>query len=258
MENSSFWSDRVKQFGHTGWADIAIYAFDQPNRIEIIHELISRYALFPFKSLLDFGCGTGEFTVNELSRFQNCIMYDTCEKVLEEIKCNSKKIYKISKFEELENYNCSYDVIISVTVLQHILEDEELNSILTMMSSKLRKDGIVILMESFYHTENSYIRNWNYTDFYEYFVRHGFYLEKGYDFYPETIYENADFISYSKHIDVRVMRKIYKYSSVRGKVWIRKILEHKAYHYKGGKGGTKYLSDLTANDGYKFLIFKKK
>lgn len=35
-------------------------------------------------------------------------------------------------------------------------------------------------------------------------------MDKGYDFYMETIYKNKDFTAYSSHLDVRIMRKLYK------------------------------------------------
>lgn len=37
---TNFWTKRVVDFGHTGWADEAIYAFDQPIRIEIVDYLV--------------------------------------------------------------------------------------------------------------------------------------------------------------------------------------------------------------------------
>lgn len=40
--SESFWKERVKNFGHTGWADIVIYSFNQPNRVNSVHELINQ------------------------------------------------------------------------------------------------------------------------------------------------------------------------------------------------------------------------
>lgn len=77
-------------------------------------------------------------------------------------------------FLKLKNRNCMFDVIISITVLQHILEDDELHDVLDMMYEKLNDNGIIILMESFYDEKNSYIRTWNYAEFHDYFLKHVF------------------------------------------------------------------------------------
>lgn len=42
MSNKNFWSDRVKNYGHTGWANPAIYDFDQPIRVKIVEKLICK------------------------------------------------------------------------------------------------------------------------------------------------------------------------------------------------------------------------
>lgn len=259
MNNNNFWSQRVKNFGHTGWADIVIYAFDQPNRIEIVHELIEKYTPEGEyeKTLLDFGCGTGEFTKNELPGFGCCVAYDTCAEVLRKINFKSTKVCGISEFDKLKRKDCKYNVVISITVMQHILEDDELHAVLEMMHEKLDDNGIIILLESLYDKENSYIRTWNYGEFNDYFLAHGFHMKKGYDFYPETIYKNKDFLAYSNHIDVRIIRKVYKYLPGFCKSMARAYLDRKARHYKKGKNGMQYLSEFTMNNGYKFMVYQK-
>lgn len=78
--STNFWTKRVVDFGHTGWADEAIYAFDQPIRIEIVDYLVKRFSKGGV--LLDFGCGNGEFSNHEKKRFNKIVLYDTCKEVL--------------------------------------------------------------------------------------------------------------------------------------------------------------------------------
>lgn len=40
--DKSYWNNRVKKYGHTGWADEAIYEFDQPIRLQIADNLICK------------------------------------------------------------------------------------------------------------------------------------------------------------------------------------------------------------------------
>lgn len=56
METVNFWNDRVKKYGHTGWGDKVIYAYDQQARLITIETILN--SLTCNKSVaLDFGTG---------------------------------------------------------------------------------------------------------------------------------------------------------------------------------------------------------
>ena len=65
MDNSKAknWNERALSQGHTGWGNSSIYNYDQPSRIHSILKIIDSLP-FPINgfSILDFGCGTGDFS----------------------------------------------------------------------------------------------------------------------------------------------------------------------------------------------------
>ena len=77
-----FWNDRVKKYGHTGWADNFIYAYDQQARLLAVEKIVN--SLTCEKTLaLDFGTGSGDFA-NLLSKyFDKVIAFDISDTVIE-------------------------------------------------------------------------------------------------------------------------------------------------------------------------------
>ncbi len=72
---SDFWNERLVKFGHTGWADPVIYAYDQQERLALIGAAITKLSI-KRGSALDFGCGAGDFSKLLLSNGFNVCDYD--------------------------------------------------------------------------------------------------------------------------------------------------------------------------------------
>jgi len=104
-------------------------------------------------SLLDCGCGTGNY-LNILSdHFGVCVgfemnkgMYNTSSKKLE--KKENVKIINQSVLELENNDNLKFDVAIITQVLHHLDDDttnfKNLNTFLSQVSSLLKNDGLLI------------------------------------------------------------------------------------------------------------------
>mgnify|MGYP006425251111 FL=1 len=105
-------------------------------------------------SLLDCGCGTGNY-LNILSdHFGVCVgfemnkgMYNTSSKKLE--KKENVKIINQSVLELENNDNLKFDVAIITQVLHHLDDDttnfKNLNTFLSQVSSLLKNDGLLII-----------------------------------------------------------------------------------------------------------------
>lgn len=252
--STNFWTKRVVDFGHTGWADEAIYAFDQPIRIEIVDYLIKRFSKGGV--LLDFGCGNGEFSSHEKKRFNKIVLYDTCKEVLSIASQLNSGAKCISNFNDLLEEKEKFDTILSITVLQHILEDTELDQVISFMSKKLADGGCIIVMEQFHSRKSEYIRSWNVEDLQNIFERNGLKCVCSYNFYENGIYKDPIFKKYYSRIDIYIFSHLYKWIPQFRKIF-RRILNFSAKKGKYYSDIKRFLFMFDNREGDKFLVFQK-
>lgn len=149
MSDGNFWEERAGKIGHTGWSDVKIYAFDQKIRLDTVDYMIRTYGSDAKGTLLDFGCGTGDFARKQKKKFNQVVIYDTCESVLDKAIKRIPECIAYSNMSDLEKDHHVQDVILSITVLQHILDDHELKKIVRLIQEKLSDEGVFIVMEGF-------------------------------------------------------------------------------------------------------------
>lgn len=254
MSDKSFWSDRVKNYGHTGWANPAIYDFDQPIRVKIVDKLI-RKNLSSGGVLLDFGCGSGDFSVRESNYFEEIVLYDTCRDVLDIAKKRISNGYSVDSLDDFLSTQKNYDCIISITVLQHIKSDEELRSVIKYMADHISQNGIVILMEQFHKKNVDYIRSWNFESMNRLFEEVGFKVIESYDFYERGIFKDPVFDKFRHRPSIFLLYHLYAYIPFIRKI-IRPVIhwltEIKCYD----KNVERYLFSFSGNDGDKFIVYK--
>lgn len=170
---------------------------------------------------------------------------------------NSAIVHRLWMFDDLVKDVHRFDTVISITVLQHILDDTELEATLKMIHGKMEESGFFIVMESFLDHNSNYIRRWSKDDLISYFERAGFQLSKGYDFYKDGMQNEQDYKKF-RNLEVKILDRLYehlpetakRYAFCRYKKRMQKIMVE-------GRSG-KYLSVLTDSYGYKFFIFRKK
>jgi len=96
-EIKEFWNNRIRKYGHTGWADSLIYAYDQQARLIAIGEILN--SLTCNKSVaLDFGTGSGDFANLLSKQFDKVIAFDISDVVVEIAK------RKYGKAENIQFY----------------------------------------------------------------------------------------------------------------------------------------------------------
>lgn len=210
MDNKDFWTQRVEKYGHTNWADLSIFAFDQPLRSKVINYLKEQYSTsFKGGVILDFGCGEGDHVKAIAGDYKNIILFDPCKAVLEKAMDNVPGYTKAyDSYEQLFLEKSQYSTILSITVLQHILIDGELNKVLDYFNKQMTEDGIIILMESFYKDLSSeYIRKWNYSEFEQFIKDAGFTIAAAYNFYtPE---QSREFQAYRSRFSVKWLLRMH-------------------------------------------------
>lgn len=137
-----FWFRRYKETGHTGWKDPTVYAYDQIQRLAIVSAKIDALTIRPLIAI-DFGCGTGDFSRLALEKGFIVWAYDPY--VLPKI--SHRNFRYVSQCHELDIPNGKVGLILSVTVLDHILNDDELASTLVFLRKRISEQGFLLMME---------------------------------------------------------------------------------------------------------------
>lgn len=251
--NKNFWNQKARKLKHTGWSDCSIYAFDQPIRINILRWINGDEHK---DALLDYGCGTGDFTKKLANKYMRCDLFDISNEVIEIAKKNlsyNEKLHFMSDFKELE-IRGGYDTIISITVFQHIMNDEELKNTLNLLYSKLKDNGRIIVLESFFDIDDPHAehqRIWTLQTFLKVMNSAGFELEKGYDFYYPP--KDERYLRFYHRIDVRLLRKLNRVLDID----VSNYLDRTAKKYNGDY--LSFLSEFKEKNGSisKFMTFQK-
>lgn len=142
VASKSFWGERHTRFGHTGWADPVIYAYDQLERLSIIKAAILGRQQSGGLAL-DFGCGTGDFSKLLLGLGFTVCGYDPYVQP----QIHSPQFTYAGTCADIPFGDKSLDLVLSVTVLDHILDDCLLNAALKSFHRLLKHGGIFSMME---------------------------------------------------------------------------------------------------------------
>lgn len=254
-EETYYWDNRMMANGHTGWNDPVIYSFDQQIRISIVKDIIKNSKIESCLNLLDYGCGSGDFSFSLQDYFNQVWLYDISKIALEHASTRIKNNVIVKSLDDLKSFSSNFDVILSITVIQHILDDLELDKTLSILHDCLNDDGIFIVFESFFNKENSLQRGWDVQYFEDLVKNKKFKIEKKYNYYyPDN--SNEQFRQFHNRIDVRIFQIIYRISDnlfIRKK--IEKILQKIAIKYNSVIKNFYY--QFSDEQGTKIYVLKK-
>jgi len=141
-KSSNFWINRYEKLGHTGWRDPIFYTYDQIERLALISEELFQLNVVSDK-VLDFGCGTGDFSKLLLKNGGKIWGYDLY--VEPDIKHPNFKYIK--NYTNIKSPDFQMDLILSVTVLDHILDDAEFKQELVNFRRVISDQGYLIMLE---------------------------------------------------------------------------------------------------------------
>jgi ubiquinone/menaquinone biosynthesis C-methylase UbiE len=149
-----FWDQRAKSLGHTGYSDQILYRYDQPLRVKAIQRATASLGSH-FKeerSALDIGCGVGDIVSMLADEGFAVTGVDFSREVLSLAakRFRSSDAVKLlhADLRTLNLPGLKFDVITSVTVLQHITDDSEVVNILSKLGTLQKKGGLFIILES--------------------------------------------------------------------------------------------------------------
>jgi SAM-dependent methyltransferase len=152
-DTTSFWDHAVMSRGHTGYSDPLLLRYDQPIRLATIGGVIDQ--LYPSglagKSALDIGCGVGDFVALLRDRGATVAGVDISSEVIAKAKQrfagDASVTLQVGRLPDVPFAPGRMDLITSVTVLQHVIDDDEFVEALRTLGSTLRFGGHMVLLE---------------------------------------------------------------------------------------------------------------
>ena len=142
MDNlAEFWRARYQKFGHTGWKNTLIYAYDQQERLHTVSSVIDSLLIDP-PAVLDFGCGTGDFSRLLLKKGFDVYGYDP---YVRPAISDSNFVYAQTPADLVDSGKVG--LILSITVLDHILNDDELEHTFAFLNEVTAERSHLLLIE---------------------------------------------------------------------------------------------------------------
>jgi SAM-dependent methyltransferase len=133
--NKSYWSDRLRHNGHTGWSDPIIYGFDQVERLEAVGRALPTVP----GAALDVGCGTGDFSRLLLRRGWTVTAMDPFVRP----RIRHPRFAHVDRRRPID----PVDLVLAITTLGMITDEEELEATLRWIADTLTEAGHLILLE---------------------------------------------------------------------------------------------------------------
>ena len=263
---SEFWNERVSNHGHTGYKDQIIYAYDQLARLKTI-ESITASLDCKREFALDFGTGTGDFA-NLLARdIQRVLAFDISEKVIGVAKrkyADTPNIRFVNgqSITDIVTDNQMFDIILSITVLDHIMNDDELERTIQWFQKNVFNKGYVVALEYSALSQrnpSTYKRFSTMGEWLERFSNNGFSLETLYDFYDPQESPCKSYELYRKNLTVKCFERLNNTRFVRRFARIgfaSKHLESIARSSIAEKVDF-FWKDQDSKSPYHIMIFKK-
>jgi SAM-dependent methyltransferase len=155
-----YWEDRARRFAGEGAGLAAVCAYGMPEFYNRAIQLEQRLALRPWLAVepgtrvLDVGCGVGRWSRLLASRGAQVTGVDLSPTMVSEAERRARidgvsdrcrfQVQDLSRLDIGEKF----DLVLGVTVLQHILEPELLRSAVIRMTEHLAPGGQMVLLEA--------------------------------------------------------------------------------------------------------------
>jgi len=155
-----YWEDRARRFAGEGAGLAAVCAYGMPEFYNRAIDLEQRLALAPWLKVpagarvLDIGCGVGRWSRLLAARGADVTGVDISPTMIEEARRRARSEgvadrcrFLVSDISAL-NVQGEFDLVLGVTVLQHILDPDALSAALQALSSRVAAGGRIVLLEA--------------------------------------------------------------------------------------------------------------
>lgn len=156
MSLAEYWNQRALDYAGRGAGLRAVCSYGMPSfyngYIQVTQQLaLARYLeVPPGTSVLDIGCGIGRWSRRLARRGANVVGVDLAPAMIDEARRRSAGIpidYRVADLRELD-LGRAFDVILAVTVLQHILDEREFARAVANVARHLAPRGRAVLLEA--------------------------------------------------------------------------------------------------------------
>lgn len=155
-----YWEDRARRFAGEGAGLAAVCAYGMPEFYNRTIDLEQRLALAPWlrvrpgTRVLDLGCGVGRWSRLLAARGAAVTAVDISPTMIAEARRRAltdgvadRCRFEVSDIARLE-VEGEFDLVLGVTVLQHILDPGALRAALRRMRSRVAAGGRIVLLEA--------------------------------------------------------------------------------------------------------------
>ncbi len=155
-----YWEERARRFGASGGGLAAVCSFGMPLFYNGAIDLAQRLALRRWlrvragTRVLDVGCGVGRWSLKLAARGASVTGIDHSATMIAAARqrAQARRLSERCRFlvQDLAALEAGqrYDLVLSVTVLQHILDPAALRASLLRMVRHLDRNGLLVLLEA--------------------------------------------------------------------------------------------------------------
>ena len=147
------WNEYFGEVGHTGYRDSLLYRYDQPVRMRRVRRELARLAAITGNSakVLDIGTGTGDVVAMLREWGHRVVGSDISARVVRHTSSGFMRDPEvdtvIATAQAPPFKRGSFDLVTSVTVLQHILSDSDVREALAALRRVTRPHGRMLALE---------------------------------------------------------------------------------------------------------------
>jgi len=141
-----YWEERAVRHGRLacGYLDPRHQVYEQPLRWAAFARMSP---IKPGERVLDIGCGVGTWSVRMAEQGAQVLGVDISAAMIDMAEPHAGVEYRVAAAHELDCPDGYFDLVVSVTVLQHITDPEELKRALRNLRRMLKDSGRFFVLE---------------------------------------------------------------------------------------------------------------
>jgi 2-polyprenyl-3-methyl-5-hydroxy-6-metoxy-1,4-benzoquinol methylase len=150
---SRYWEERFKEYGFSSLKSVGIEGMSHEENIKMykeagatVKEILFKYPNLQNLSVLEIGCGTGFYTglLHELG-VKNFTAIDITDTFFKDLQTKFPGYHFQKKDITTDQLENSYDLIIFIDVIEHIVTPEKLRQAMIHVRQALKKGGSLVI-----------------------------------------------------------------------------------------------------------------